>query len=213
MAKIKKILLRILIVIIAIFAILFAIQLVDQAINGKTYAKIDEFFKEIKSVRKNNICIRNANYVISSISKDKENGKYEVLSDKFYDSTIASCKSAVNELNEIKIPQDIPSKKKILLKNSILTEREWIEKVAILYVKQSRDCEGYKSCFFKFEKQANINPYETGLVFMRLFLAEIHARERLSIRYIIGYPFELYLDNQLIKMEKEEKDYLSKKKS
>lgn len=213
MAKIKKILLRILIVILAIFTLLFAIQLIDQAINGKTYAKIDEFFKEIKSVRKNNICMRNANYVMASITKDKESGKYEVFSDKFYDSTIASCKSAVNELDKIKIPQDISSEKKILLKNSILAERKLLEKGIIPSLNLAQECEGYKSCVFNINKNANTIPFDVGLYLMSTINLEIHAKERLSVKYILGYPIEFYFDKQIKKLEQTEKDFLSKKKS
>lgn len=213
MAKIKKTLLRIMIVVLAIFVILFAIQLIDQVINGKTYTKIDAFFKEVNHINKSNDCNQNFKDIFDSINRDKNYPKYIILSPDIYDSAISSCNSLSKEIGLVEIPQDIPSERKVLLKNYINYWQQIIKDLYILMIERAKNCRGYKSCVFDCKTLFGSDSYKLQLLPKKIIMTKIHAKERLSVKQILAYPLEIYLDYQLKEFEQKEKDCLSKKKS
>lgn len=212
MAKIKKILLTILLVFSLVFAVLCIIQLVDQAINGKIYAKIDTFFTELKVASKDNICIRNSNYLMDINKKNSKSDKYKLLPNTFYDSTILSCKTLIKNRNKIKIPQDIPKQKRIAIQDYMYYSNKVINFYSSELLPRFKICKGNNSCLFDLDNaRPRVNSLEMGFDALRMSLSYIKAKERLSVKNILyGFAIENIISYQAEKMEKKYNISMSK---
>lgn len=154
--------------------------------------------------------MRNTEAAIKIVTKDKENGKYPILSNQFYDSSMSECQTLLEKFDNVKIPQNIPRKRRVLLQNYIYYNQLLIEKLNIQQLEIAKECHGSESCFFN--KLSGNNPYEIGLYMLQRLDTKIHAQEKLSIKYFLCYPLILIFEFDIKRTEKEEKNYLNKKK-
>lgn len=213
MQKFKKVLSIMFLLIAIIVASLFLIQFVDKKINHKTYLKINKYFSEIGTVNLNNNCEKNYKEVMEKVSKDPQNDEYEILPDKVYDSTIALCKAKQKEVEKVKIPNDIPAKKRALLKDYVAYQNESISKIQISTLEKIKICKGDKDCLFSDEKYLDEDPIRRIILPLEMSYAKIHALEDFSVSNIIHYPNILYFDYKINKIRKIRKNYLESRKN
>lgn len=203
---------QLILIFLSIFAILFLVQFIDQAINGKTYAKINAYFAELNKINRNNKCLSNVELVNNIMLKDNKNGKYPILSDKFYDSTIDSCHALIVSRSSVAIPQDIPEKKQVLLKKLNSYNNKITAKYNINYIIQAKKCEGYKSCLLYSGEILGQDPFEIGILMMKVLNTDLKINRKASVKYIlVGFIGEYYTGKKIKEFEKEQKDFLSKK--
>lgn len=211
MNKFKKVFLRILIIIFSLFIFLFIVQFFDQAINGETYTKIDTFTQKenyIGNKGNGKVCSGKMIYIMKNTSAklvDKENAKIEQkFKNKFiYDDAIKSCNLALQDYTVLEVPNDIPEKKMVILKQG-LEYRKRLMFLYVNYIKNIKNCYGDKYCLRK-----NIgyfsNP-EINKTVLNILLNKLQANKRYSVRSILFSGItEAHIKNSINKIEGKQK--------
>jgi hypothetical protein len=136
---------------------------------------------------------------------DNKNAKIEQkFKNKFiYDDAIKSCNLALQDYAVLKVPNDIPEKKMVILKQG-LEYRKRLMALYVDYMKNIKNCYGDKYCL-----RQNIgyfsNP-EINKTVLNILLNKLQANKRYSVRSILfSGVTEARIKNSINKIEGKQK--------
>lgn len=211
MNKFKKVFFRILIISFSLFIFLFIVQLIDQAINGKMYAKIDAFTKKESYIGKRGngkICSNKGIYIMkNTLGKIVDTSVVQIAPEfknsLIYDDAIDSCKLALQDYSELKVPNNISQRKIIFLKDNINLRKQLMRQY-ITYLEEIKNCHGNKACLIK--STESFPDQNFTLLSLKYSLNTVKIYERFSIKSIFfGQIAKLYIKNKINKIEREVK--------
>jgi hypothetical protein len=209
--KIMKVIKKIVIIILAILMVLFTIQLIDQAINGETYAKIDNYLEAIKKTNRTEdarICKEKSILILNGTLiakiKDNQNLIKDTLKDKkSFDNTINACNSNINDLSKVQIPKlgNLKEKELIGYKQHLISSKMKMKDVLELL----------RTCDNSFNEVVNLkcnNLLEESMKEAVLAI-EFHAKlkKRLTVKYVLTRPWGIFIERKMSELEKERQKY------
>lgn len=217
MKLIKTILISTTAIILFLLIILFSVQTIDYVINGKTYSKIDKFFKNIDILTKNDMCQSDFGDVIKYNMKHdnlppqiKAHKNFDKLSlrPELYSKAILSCNQYKDDVLALEIPKDIPADKQILLKKYVKINSE-ISDSLLAKLDKYKNYNGY----IKAQAMRDAVPFQTFRKIAEMKLTKIQAQKRFSFGYyLISFSEKHKVENQLKMANEIQKRELQKTK-
>lgn len=214
MAQVKKILLSIFIAVLALTALLFLVQLVDSLVNGKTHESIEKALTSYNQAVATNQqkCLRdyydilnNTQFKILKDSKVKLAPKY--TSTLTYNTTIAACNGVISDMDNVKVPSDIPEKKQALFKELFKLKKENMQ-IYVDKLEAIKSCGANNACYTNKDNLLGKDPFKSAILSYKSSLTESSLTKKWTVSYMVSGIFnEISLNNQLKGIEKSKTTY------